>query len=223
MPRPRTRPLLEEFDRIPVKSLFLGSDGIPGRVNVKYVSGVEIRYWTDSDDNGVIEAGGKSWFAEYVPRSRWSSDRPGYSVDEFFAHYLLHANGKRHCDLLVGENGLVGTRTELRPIYHSQRIYCPKTRIGKRAAIIRRLMLNNRPDDLSLVYVPMPKNPKHIHRDTWERRCQRELGQKQIVPVRKPYGMHIKQFKKMLRHLNKPHRPRNKGDVGELDSLGLER
>jgi hypothetical protein len=203
MPRPRSRELVEEHYRIPVRELFLSSSGIVGHANVIDVGGVPIKFWTIADENGVIEANGQSWFVQYLPRSRWRN-----SYDEYCAsYYIVSPTGQRHRFLLVAGDGSgrVGTRSEIGTRYYSERRNRELRRIERRAEIIRELMLNNRPDDMSLVYVPMPPKPtRQMHWKTWEREVRAQLGVEYVL-VRRPKRIYQARFARMLEYLNRHH------------------
>jgi hypothetical protein len=221
MARPRSTELVEEYSVLSVKELFLRSSGTVGHVDVYDAGGVAtLRYWTRSDDNGMIEANGRQWFVEYIPRSTWPDNR-----GEYYADYLVHSPStrQRHRYLLIAEDGRVCTRSELSPRYYSERRQRKPRRIAKRAAIIRVLMLNTRPNDMTLYFIPMPSKPSQQKRwKYWEKEVRRKLGW-QYVPVRRPYGMRQREFMRLLGELNKHHYGRKRGKDAktkrELDRL----
>jgi hypothetical protein len=200
-PRLQDRNLIEAYYRVPVRELFLKSSGVPGRPETEVVAGVPIKYWTRADEHGVIEAHGKSWFVQYQPRSQWRNE-----YGEFCASYYVHSStGERHRFLLVAEDSSqIGTRSEIQIRYYSERRQRTPHRIQKRAKIIRELMLNTKPDDLTLKYVAMPPKPKGRHLRSWERKVRRRIGWRYVV-VRKPYLMYSVRFEKLLRELNRHH------------------
>jgi hypothetical protein len=221
-----TKPLLEEYDRLNIKQLFLSSNGT-GQIEEINIKGVRIKFWTIENGHGIIDWNGVRWFVEYVPRTKWAAN-PIHYVD-YCADYFIHSqDGKnRHRYLLIG-NGMVGTRSDINPIYYSMRKNNPKPRllnkIKNRGQITRDLMLNNASNDLTIHYVPLPPKAKQP-RNRWKLQYQREMeistGER-IVAVPKPYRMRRKRFGDLLRKLNKPHwqkRGAGKKVMEEMDRI----
>jgi hypothetical protein len=211
------RPIIESYFRVPIRELFWQSSGIPGQPREHVIGPVSLKIWTLPDDNGVIEIGNRRWAVQYHPRSQWNNN-----ADEFCSDYwVIGSNGKRHSYLLVGEDGSCATRSELSAHYQSEHIYSRNRVIKKRGQILDALKLENvDPANLDLHYVPLLEKPKGIHWTTWKRQEQMRVGYK-FVPVKRPKKMRVKRFEKLLRYLNKNHKPKGKGEqtMAELDRV----
>jgi hypothetical protein len=191
---------------------------MPGQPTEQVIGPICLRVWTTADNNGWIEAGNRRWRVQYHPRSRWRNKYDEYCAD----YWIIGSNGKRHSQILIAPDGShCTTRSELNAHYQSSHTFSPNRIIKRRRQILDELELT-RVDaaNLDLHFVPLLEKPKGIHWKTWQQREQIRLGY-EFVPVRKPEGMRIKRLQKLIRYLNKHHKPKGTGTdtIAEIDRL----
>jgi hypothetical protein len=196
-----SRPIVEQYYRVPVRELFWNSTGTPGKPTEHVVGPVCLRVWTNSGNNGVIEIGSRRWLVQYHPRSRWRNDYDEYCAD----YWVIGTTGKRHRYLLIAPDGSeCGTVSELGAHYQSSHIYSPNRIKSKRQAIFDELGLRNGPGDFAIRYIPLSDTdkPKGMWRKTWERQQKAMMVGGGSVLVKKPPEMRLSRFHKLLRYLN---------------------
>jgi hypothetical protein len=211
------RRIVEQYDRISVKSLFWAASGIPGQPTTFNDTPIPITVFMTPDNNGIIQVGTQQWPVQYIPKKRWPNWEE-YCVD----YFLVGRDGKRARYLLIAPDGShAGTISELGAHYRSSHKFSPNRVLKRRREIVRELLLNSDAADLTLHYIEMPPKPYNQMRPgRWRREVQARYGHG-VVLVDKPWGMQKKKFMKMLAYLNRPHKPKGKGTetLREMDRL----
>ena len=172
---PRTRTLIEDTRKIRIQSLYNSGKITIGQTTSGHLLGKEGPRFTaflGGNSYGWLQIGTQKWALESRQMQRISR-RTRQPIIGGIRLYLISSNNRRHSNLFLTTDNRVGTVSELGLIWKTKRLRKSNRALNRRRKLLQLLRAN--PGDLDWV----KQHPDY--------------------PMKKPYGMSRKRFRRLVR------------------------
>jgi len=172
---PRTRTLIEDTRKIRIQSLYNSGKIRVGQTTSGHLLGRDSPRFTaflGANSYGWLQIGNQKWAIESRGMQRISR-KTRLPIIGGIRLYLISSNNRRHSNLFLTTDNRVGTVSELGLIWKTKRLRKSNRALNRRRKLLQLLRAN--PGDLDWV----KQHPDY--------------------PMKKPYGMSRKRFRRLVR------------------------
>lgn len=173
---PRSRTIIEDTRKIRIQSLYSSGKIKAGQTTSGHLLGKESPRFTaflGSNSYGWLQVGNQKWALESREMQRISRKTRQPIMMGAVRLYLIGSNNRRHSNLFLTVDNRIGTVSELGLSWKTKRLSKSNRAVNRRRRLLRYLRAN--PGDLDWV----KQHPDY--------------------PLKKPYGMARKRFRRLIR------------------------